>query len=523
MDAETIKSIRREGGLLDLEDSWQVVLVKGPDAQSFLNAQLTSRVDNLMPRQMRLSARLNRTGQVVSYFYVGSCPEEGFFLWLPKVRTSATIEDLEKFIIMEDVELAPSNKSGVVAFGEVGKRYASSGLELNMYSLPATWIWKESAPAAPKIDKEAAEVLRLLSGFPIWGEGVDEKTLINETRLNELAVDYKKGCFLGQETVSKIQNNRGAANYPVLIETENEQNIDWDCAQKLYSHEKKIASYLNHFNFQGKTFLLVKLARQERVDGTEIELSADRETFIKGHVRYLPYFKASDWEDLSVQFFESGAQEFQEGDEVEAVRDLEAAIIFDPKNDQAYESLGVIYGRQEKYEQAIELMNKLQEVDSNSVMAHTNKSLFLMKLGRIEEAEKEKGEATFKSFSRFGEEAKQKKEREQEEERKKQEMLEREGMFHQVLEIDELDEIANYGLADIAYHRGEFSKAVEHLKIVLDQNPKYSTAYVLLGKAHEAMSEMEQAKSTYQKGIEAAKSRGDLMPANEMQARLSKL
>lgn len=508
---------------MDLRDSWEVVFVQGPDAQSFLHSQLTNRIDNLEAGQMRLAARLNRTGQIVSYFYVGHCQEKGFFLWVPKVLAQITVEELEKFIIMEDVELKKSADQGLVGFGRLAKSHTEKGLNLTMYSWPAVWFWEKDAPGVKNLDQKMVSSLRLLSGFPIWGEGLDEKTLINETRLNELAVDYKKGCFLGQETVAKIQNNRGAASYPVLIEMVKLLDLDWSCGQKLYSKEKKVGTYLNHVNLDERSFLLVKLARQERVDGTPIELSSDKESFFEGRVRYLPYTQAQNWEELSVQFFESGAQEFQDGDEEEAIRDLEAAVIFDPQNDQAYESLGVIYGRQEKYEQAIELMNKLQEVDPNSVMAHTNKSLYLMKLGRIEEAEKEKGEATFKSFSRFGEEAKQKKEREQEEERKKQEMLEREGMFHQVLEIDELDEIANYGLADIAYHRGEYAKAIEHLKIVLEQNPKYSTAYVLLGKAHEALSELDQAKSTYQKGIEAAKSRGDLMPANEMQARLSKL
>jgi len=523
MNSNELQDIKRDGGILDLRDSWSIVRVHGSDAQSFLNSQLTSRIDNLDPGSMRLSARLNRSGQVVSYFYVGHCEKKGFFLWVPKELVSVTIKDLEKFIIMEDVEMEVTDLNGLVALGGLGKTCAELGLHITMHSWPATWIWQKNAPRGNQISGTAAEALRLLSGFPSWGEGVDDKTLINETRLNELAVDYKKGCFLGQETVAKIQNNRGAAFYPVLIETDSSEKLDWKPGQKLYSREKKVATYLNHLDYDNHTLLLVKLARQERVNATPIELSADRESFIQGSVRYLPYSQAQSWKELSVQFFESGAENFRDGDEVTAVQDLEAALHFDPVNDEAYESLGVILGRQEKYEQAIALMDKLQEVDPNSVMAHTNKSLYLMKLGRIEEAEKEKGEATFKSFSRFGEEAKQKKEREEQSQKQEQEMLQREKMFYQVLEIDELDEIANYGLADIAYHRSDFPKSIEHLKIVLEQNPKYSTAYVLLGKAHEALKEMDQAKSIYQKGILAAKSRGDLMPANEMQSRLSKL
>jgi tetratricopeptide (TPR) repeat protein len=44
-------------------------------------------------------------------------------------------------------------------------------------------------------------------------------------------------------------------------------------------------------------------------------------------------------------------------------------------------------GRIERFEEAITWMDKLLSVNPQSVMAHTNKSLFLMKLGKIEEAE----------------------------------------------------------------------------------------------------------------------------------------
>ena len=54
-------------------------------------------------------------------------------------------------------------------------------------------------------------------------------------------------------------------------------------------------------------------------------------------------------------------------------------------------------------------MDDLLQVDPESIMAHTNKSLYLMKLGKIEEAEKEKDLATVKSFKKAGQDAKNKK------------------------------------------------------------------------------------------------------------------
>jgi len=198
-------------------------------------------------------------------------------------------------------------------------------------------------------------------------------------------------------------------------------------------------------------------------------------------------------------------------------------LAFDPSLADAYESLGVMLGRIEKYDEAIDWMNQLLTVNPQSVMAHTNKSLFLMKQGKIEEAEAEKGLATVKSFAVFGEEAKMKKQLAEEQKKKEDEILRREKMFLQVLEIDEEDTIALYGMADIFFHRKDFSSAIKNLEKVITVDSKYSTAYLLLGKAYEAISDLERATSTYQAGILVASKRGDLMPANEMQSRLNQL
>lgn len=146
-----------------------------------------------------------------------------------------------------------------------------------------------------------------------------------------------------------------------------------------------------------------------------------------------------------------------------------------------------------------------------------------MKQGKIEEAEAEKGLATVKSFAVFGQEAKMKKFLAEEQQKKEVEILRREKMFLQVLEIDEEDTIALFGMADIFFARKDFSLAIKNLEKVISLDSKYSTAYLLLGKAFEAAGDLEKAKNTYQLGILVASKRGDMMPANEMQSRLNQL
>jgi tetratricopeptide (TPR) repeat protein len=198
-------------------------------------------------------------------------------------------------------------------------------------------------------------------------------------------------------------------------------------------------------------------------------------------------------------------------------------LSFDSSLADAYESLGVMLGREEKFQEAIEWMDKLLIVNPQSVLAHTNKSLYLMRLGKIEEAEAEKSLATVKSFAVFGQEAKVKKQLAEELKKKEEEVLRREKMFLQVLEIDEEDTIALYGMSDIFFQRKDFQSAINNLEKVIAVDPKYSTAYLLLGKAYEAKGDVEKARSVYQAGIVLASKRGDMMPANEMQSRLNQL
>ena len=177
----------------------------------------------------------------------------------------------------------------------------------------------------------------------------------------------------------------------------------------------------------------------------------------------------------------------------------------------------------DKFNEAIDVMDQLLKVDEHSVMAHTNKSLFYMKIGEIEKAEEEKSLATVANFQRLGEEAKVKKQLAEEEEKKLAEMKRRESMFLQVIDMDEKDAIANYGMADIYFFRKEYEKSYSHLKTVLDENEKYSTAYALLGKVCEELGKVSEAEEIYEKGISVASNQGDMMPANEMQSRLNQL
>lgn len=506
-------SIRYHSSQLELID-WDLIEVTGVDREAFFQGQVTNDLAALAIGEGQVTARLNRTGKVQSFFTIAKLSEKLLIL-CPKILTHAILDDFNKFIIMDDVEMKLIESP---VFGHLNyflKPEQDQLFHFNFYGIE-TAINTKPFNDVLETDQKELEDVRVLNGHPIWKKDVDDSHFINDSILNEIAISYKKGCFLGQETVAKIENNRGPAYYPLLLKLEGiEMSIPM---ADFFIEDKKVGK----INYQKGPYVQVNLFRDFRIEGKKLEILVG-ETLYKTTVHYLPFYKNQKRIDIANELYHIGVDEFQKAEIDSAMNFMKKAIEFDPQHVDAFESIGVILGRKEQYAEAIEWMDKLLKVKSNSVMAHTNKSLFLMKMGKIEEAEAEKALATVKSFSMYGEEAKIKKALEEEKKKKDEDILRREKMFLEVLEIDEEDTVALFGMGDIAFYRENFKEAVENLEKVVKFDEKYSAAYLLLGKSLEAMGSLERAMQVYKKGIDVASKRGDMMPANDMQSRLNQL
>ena len=57
---------------------------------------------------------------------------------------------------------------------------------------------------ATPVSEAAAEIVRVERGRPRYGVDMDESTIPQEAGLNERAVSFTKGCYVGQETVARL-------------------------------------------------------------------------------------------------------------------------------------------------------------------------------------------------------------------------------------------------------------------------------------------------------------------------------
>jgi len=83
--------------------------------------------------------------------------------------------------------------------------------------------------------------------------------------------------------------------------------------------------------------------------------------------------------------------------------------------------------------------------------------------------------------------------------------------------------MVRFGLGKAYLDAGQNDKAAEHLRQAIQQQPDYSAAWKLLGKALAQAGRSEEAALAYTRGIEVAEDRGDIQAAKEMKVFLKRL
>lgn len=567
---ERMISARTNGvylGPQEAEDPWVRVLVEGPDAASFLQSQTTNDVVALDLGKGHIGARTTRTGHLVSLF---SCHRGGehnpdrYELIVPKSQQQTLFEALDSMHFSDDLTLSTDDRPFAVLqgpdvvqwmkeqFGEAygvmeeGDRVASDvGLFVRrsltgdpgfLLQLHQT---KDEAALAQRVGhaggivgvqaNAALHALQLDAGWPILGVETIKKRLLPEMGLERVAVSYTKGCYLGQEVIARVRTYGTLPNaLRVLVVKEGRKGIDATLQALpapgepvVLADGKKVGMFGSRAlsPTTGTAIVFAFLKKDHRSPGTALTFWGERGP-MQAQVRVAPLYTALDETGRVMHLYDQAVRVFASGDEEQAIVLLEEALRIDPSFADGYEVLGVIYGRQGMFHEAIDFFRRLEEVAPREPMVNTNLSLYYMKLGDKETAENQSALAAQKSMRRGRTDAQaervadaQKQARIADAERKK-------GMFAQVLDFDPDDPIALFGMGTALSVLAEWSEAVSILERANAVDGRNSAVYVAWGKALEALDREADAREVYRRGVDVASKRGDLMPLKEMEHRL---
>jgi len=175
-----------------------VIAVGGPDWRSFLQGLITQDVETLAPRESRFGALLTPQGRLLwDMFVVGR--DEGCWLDVEAQHRDAIVQRLSMYRLRAKVEIASADLT-VSAAGEPGP----DGEWVRDPRLPALG-WRGYG-ASGGGDEGAYEGRRLALGVPSPADWGSERTYPIEANFDILnGIDFKKGCFVGQETTSRMK------------------------------------------------------------------------------------------------------------------------------------------------------------------------------------------------------------------------------------------------------------------------------------------------------------------------------
>lgn len=563
-------ALRKGVGYFYLPDS-SLVEVRGPDTISYLQSQTTQDIAGLAPGCGAKAAILDRLARIEAHFSVFRL---GASCWITAHGHSLAglIRALERHHIAEDFKLVDHGSAfsligvegplapGLLAahadkalpepqadrvfqckiFGEdvAGFGESLTGERGCLLAVAKTRIsaFVERLRAAGaalglvEIDAQTLKNLRLEAGNLWWGHELDTELILPGSGLEEACVSISKGCFVGQEVVTRIRTQGRPPRRIMAARLDpgsrevglqpGEVSVDGKSVGRV------LASGVD--SLAGCDMAILSLKRTEAVASLSLVLEQAGQSF---HVQILELplrhsrlrrQRAIDCYGQALRFF-SGAEGDSAGD-AQAIGPLEEAIAIDPGFGDAYEVLGVILGRLERYDEAIDVMQKLTLVDPNCVMAFSNLSIFHMKKGLITEAEHYRDRATALGFKTAARAAKgQTPPVEGENEARLQDVRRREKVFREVLRLDPGDIPALFGLGQCQIQLREFGAARQTFESLLKLDPQYSAAHLELGRCLLASGDRDAARSVFQNGVEVSKKRGDLMPMKQMATELAKL
>jgi folate-binding protein YgfZ len=203
-----------------------VLRVAGDPARHFLNNLVTAEIETLAPGEARYAALLTPQGKIIADFFVLAAPDDNsaFYLDCPSELGAELLQKLTFYRLRAKVTIEKTDLAVLAVWG--GEHPATKGIAFADPRLAALGLRVLVSPEAAKeltLDETSTyDVHRIALGVPKGG--VDffyNDAFPHDADLDKLhGVDFKKGCFIGQEVVSRVEHRGTARNRVVPVSFE---------------------------------------------------------------------------------------------------------------------------------------------------------------------------------------------------------------------------------------------------------------------------------------------------------------
>ncbi len=217
-------------GLIDRSERGKLA-VSGPDAAMFLDSILSNDIGAIAPGHGAQATFLTHKGRMLADVRVLVTDDE-VLLDTERVSLQALFDALHQLRIGYRVELHKRTlEVGLLSLiGPLAARPLGQSPAAGEFSHAATDVGGPArvvrtrlgvdvlcgaadidvvrssllAAGAVAIGPATYECVRVEAGIPVYGDELDETAMPQEAGINERAVSYSKGCYIGQETVARL-------------------------------------------------------------------------------------------------------------------------------------------------------------------------------------------------------------------------------------------------------------------------------------------------------------------------------
>ena len=224
-DSHTYYQFRQRGAVVNLSGRTQLILA-GPDRVRYLNGQVTSDVRKLTGSgpgrtgggQTQMACVTTAKGKLCADVCITAREDSLIVDAEPELRETL-LTRLERYIVADDVTiadvtdeealwhyLAPAQPPEGIGQIFAARRFGREGWDLRLARKDFVEAREKLLAGQVILDETLADLIRIEAGIPRWGNELDENTLPPEAGLEATHIDYHKGCYIGQEVISRLKS-----------------------------------------------------------------------------------------------------------------------------------------------------------------------------------------------------------------------------------------------------------------------------------------------------------------------------
>jgi folate-binding protein YgfZ len=192
--------------------------VTGVDASRFLNGQITNDLRKATATTAIQASILNAKGKLSAHIFISVDNDGAFLLDADSELREELPARLERYIIADDVQVEDvTDQFSILHFlGErpaaetsaravASERFGSAGWDFWSARVPDSELRDPFAERFVFCDDVCAETFRIERGIPRWGRELTNEIIPVEANLEASTIDYEKGCYIGQEVISRMK------------------------------------------------------------------------------------------------------------------------------------------------------------------------------------------------------------------------------------------------------------------------------------------------------------------------------